>query len=156
MSTADRRSVPTPRKRLPRPLTADEFLVAGRMADALCASSDHPVPLPSECAAFESMLAIALAARADAFGQVTEALRRGADAGDAGSWLRELCERDPDAFVPLSNVLAGAYLMVPEIRSHIGYPGQGRNPAHPTQIADELEGGLLDPVIERGPIYRTP
>jgi hypothetical protein len=46
--------------------------------------------------------------------------------------------------------------MVPEIQAHVGYPGQGRHPAAPTQIADELGDGLLDPVIDRGPIYRVP
>lgn len=156
MSTDDRRSVPALRKRLPRPLTTDEIRTAARLADALCASNRHPVAPPSECAEFETVLGVALAARSDVFDEVTDVIRRGTDAPDASEWLRALSVKDPSAFEPLSSVLAGAYLMIPEIQAYVGYPGQGRNPAPPTQIADELEDGLLDPVIERGPIYRVP
>lgn len=156
MSSDDRRSVPALRKRLPRPLKTEEIRTAARLADALCASNMHPVAPPSGCAEFEAMLGVALAARSDVFDQVTDVIRRGTDAPDAAEWLRALSVEDPAAFEPLSSVLAGAYLMIPEIQAYVGYPGQGRNPAPPTQIADELEDGLLDPVIERGPIYRVP
>jgi hypothetical protein len=102
------------------------------------------------------MLELALTARSDIFDDVIEAIRRSTDASDAVEWLRALSAENPIAFEPLSSVLAGAYLMVPEIQAYVGYPGQGRNPASPTQIADELDDGLLDPVVGRGPIYRIP
>jgi len=34
----------------------------------------------------------------------------------------------------------------------IGYPGQQRDPAPVDEAANEIDG-LIDPVIERGPIY---
>jgi hypothetical protein len=156
VSDSERRSVPTPRKKLPRSLTSQEVASAKRLADALCTGGTRSAPLPSECEAFESMLGVALAARVDVFEDVTNAFQSAAAAPDAALWLRELSDSDPSSFIPLSNVLAGAYLLVPEIQMYVGYPGQGRKPASPTQIADELGDGLLDPVTDRGPIYRTP
>jgi len=156
MSNDDRRSVPGLRKTLPRALTDSELATAGRLADVLCTATSQPVPPPSECIEFADTLAVAIAARIDVFDEIVSALARAAAVAHPDQWLRELDQEEPLVFASLSTVLAGAYLMVPSIQSYVGYQGQGRHPAPPTQIGEELADGLLDPVIDRGPIYRTP
>jgi hypothetical protein len=53
----------------------------------------------------------------------------------------------------LSAVLAGAYLLVPEVKSAVGYPGQRRDPAGLEEAVDEISDGILDPVLERGHFF---
>jgi hypothetical protein len=54
----------------------------------------------------------------------------------------------------LGLVAIGGYMMAPEVRAALGYPGQQAKPVNPFDIHDVVEDGLLDPVIERGQIYR--
>jgi hypothetical protein len=150
------RSVPALRRKLPRDLTPQEIEGAERIADVLCAGPSHQVARPSECVEFPDQLVICVAARIDVFDQLVDAFARAATAEDVERWVRALNDTEPEAFAFVSAVVGGAYLMVPEIQAYVGYPGQGRHPAPPTQIGDELSGGLLDPVIERGPIFKVP
>ena len=57
---------------------------------------------------------------------------------------------DKFTFDPLSSIIAGAYFMTPQVKELIGYPGQHRDPAGLEDAANELETGILDPVLERG------
>jgi choline dehydrogenase-like flavoprotein len=41
-----------------------------------------------------------------------------------------------------------------KVRRRIGYPGQGKRPPYPDEADYDLRDGLLDPVIERGPIHK--
>lgn len=54
----------------------------------------------------------------------------------------------------LGLVVVGAYTMAPAVRQALGYPGQEARQVNPFDINDVIEDGLLDPVIERGSIYR--
>jgi hypothetical protein len=67
--------------------------------------------------------------------------------------LRTLGKDDQDRFHPLSSVGVSSYFLVPEISELIGYPGHGRNPARDHEAFDQLSDGILDPVLECGPIY---
>jgi hypothetical protein len=154
MNNHDPLSVPAPRLHLPQPLEDQQRRTAANLADALCCSTEHPVARPSECPEFQRMLDVALATRVDMFDAVIDVLNEAANVEDAWAWLRALQRERPAVFRPLSSVLAGAYLMIPEIRKQVNYPGQGRNPAPFDQAANELSDGILDPVLERGPIYR--
>ncbi|QEC46145.1 hypothetical protein FSW04_00235 [Baekduia soli] len=69
--------------------------------------------------------------------------------------LRRMAGERAATFAVLSCVLAGAYLLVPEIRRGIGYPGQAARTAPFDQAAGEIMDGVLDPVLERGPIHRA-
>jgi hypothetical protein len=111
---------------------------------------------PSKLDGFLIWLDRALAARRDVFDQVTALA---AELGkiptdDLLERLRSLSDSEGSGFQELSSVVAGAYLMHPDVRSAVGYPGQGPHPARFDQAAEEIMGGILDPVIERGPIYR--
>lgn len=79
----------------------------------------------------------------------------GLDAGGLGAHLRRLDAERPDDFRLLAQVIAGAYFMIPAVLDRIGYPGQHREPAGLTDAADELETGILDPVVDRGPMLRA-
>ncbi len=52
----------------------------------------------------------------------------------------------------LAEIVAGAYFMNPQVRVAIGYHGQVPQPL--ASRPDHLNDGLLQPVIDRGPIYR--
>ncbi|MCC7482966.1 MAG: hypothetical protein IT541_15720 [Hyphomicrobiales bacterium] len=67
---------------------------------------------------------------------------------------RDLNVEDPKALAAIGLVASAAYYMSPEVRRLIGYPGQDRRPIDPDAPPDYLENNLLQPVIDRGPIYR--
>lgn len=67
---------------------------------------------------------------------------------------RDLNVEDPKALAAIGLVASAAYYMNPEVRQLIGYPGQDRRPIDPNAPHDCLENGLLQPVIDRGSIFR--
>lgn len=152
MSPNVKLSVPAVRKALPRQLTEQELATATRLADVLI-HGDTEVGAPSTFAEFREFLDVALTARSDAFDVVVEQLNTVADESDLKAWLRRCHDKSPEVFHSLSSVLAGAYLLIPQVRQAIGYPGQRRDPADLEEAVDQLSDGVLDPVIERGYIY---
>ena len=76
--------------------------------------------------------------------------------GDPQDVLASLREDDPDTFSLFAFAIAGAYLINPRIRRELGYPGPApvKSPALPDEADAYLEDGILDGVIDRGPIYR--
>lgn len=148
--TPQRISVPATAE-LPRDLTEAERSALVTIADTLCPGSNG-IASPSAQPAFTHQLNVALAARADAFDAIVDSLQR-IPHGDPSEWLRALHDREPDAFQALSTVVAGAYLLVPEVRTALGYPGQPRSLARDDDAVNDLEDGILDPVLDRGHFY---
>jgi len=70
-------------------------------------------------------------------------------------FLDALRRDDPLAFDTLVTAIAAGYYMAPEARQALGYPGQVATEIDRFELPEFLEEGLLDPVIARGPIYRT-
>jgi hypothetical protein len=70
--------------------------------------------------------------------------------------LARVREQDPGRFTEFAFAVAGAYLINPRVRRDLGYPGPApvKNPALPGEAEAYLEDGILDVVIDRGPIYR--
>jgi hypothetical protein len=70
--------------------------------------------------------------------------------------LDRLRADDPEMFGHFAYTVAGAYLTNPRIRKLLGYPAAGpaKNPAFEDEADSYLEDGILDVVIDRGPIYR--
>lgn len=92
-----------------------------------------------------------LAARPD----LEEPLRgilQGAAGRDPAAAVAALKAEDPAGFGVLCEVVSGAYFMNPRVRAAIGYDGQGPRPIDPRP--EHLEDGLLQSVMDRGPIYR--
>ena len=152
--TTQRLSVPPRITRPPRPITDAESAALLRVADCLIPESG-PNPKASDAQDYLPYLHLALAARADAFEAVVASALSLRDVPDDDLWaaLRTMWAQDRAAFDQMSTVLAGAYFMSPQVKTLIGYPGQHRDPAGFEDAANELETGILDPVLERGPIY---
>ena len=70
----------------------------------------------------------------------------------AAEFLAELQTKDPVSFGLLAELVPGAYFLNPEVRAKLGYHGQNPRPIDPRP--DYLDDGLLQSVIDRGPIYR--
>lgn len=148
-------SVPLHRKSPGRALTDAEREALIQVADVLVGDTGE-LPPPSAAPGFAAALDVALAARDDAFEDIVAAATAlyGED-GPALDSVRKLAADEPDTFQPLSAVLGGAYLLLPEVGRTIGYPGQVRSHPRFDEAAEEITNGILDPVIERGPVYRT-
>ena len=69
--------------------------------------------------------------------------------------LRSLATTHPAEFEVVSAVAAGAYFMSPAVLDTIGYTPGDRRAARPEQVVDELEGGVLDPVLARDGLLRA-
>ena len=153
-AASERLSVPPRKTKPPRALTDDEQASLLRIADTLIPAAG-PNPKASDAEEFVPYLHLALAARADVFDAVLKAVSELADVADERlhSALKTMWAEDKFTFDPLSSIIAGAYFMTPQVKELIGYPGQHRDPAGLEDAADELETGILDPVLERGPIY---
>ena len=152
---AHRLSVPGAR---PQPaLTPGQLATLLRVADQLLPGRPGVDPAPSAVPDIESLVNVAVRARAesaDVLLETVDVLGRIDDADALDHALRRLDAEQPAAFQLLSAVVVGAYLLSPEVRDLIGYPGQGPHPAPVDQAAEELSDGILDAVIARGPIYR--
>ncbi|MET0134020.1 MAG: hypothetical protein ABW215_10560 [Kibdelosporangium sp.] len=62
----------------------------------------------------------------------------------------------PDLLDVVGLVVAGAYLMSADVAGELGYPFQEAKIVDPDDVARAIDEGLLDDVVERGPIYRIP
>jgi hypothetical protein len=152
--TTRRLSVPVRGTRPPREISQDEVATLLRIADCLIPAAG-PNPAASDAENYLKYLHLALAARADAFDAVMDAAATLAAVHDKElrAALKQMWATDKATFDPLSAILAGAYFMTPQIMALIGYPGQHRDPAGLEDAANELETGILKPVLERGYIY---
>jgi hypothetical protein len=154
LTATGKRSVPAYSPRPPRELTATERAALGVVADALIPPWEG-FESPSRVPGFDRWLDRALAARGDAIETVVDAALPFADlpAAERLPALEDFSVGEPEAFHLLSCVVAGAYLMIPEVRARIGYPGQRSHPPRFDEAAEQIMDGILDPVIERGPAY---
>lgn len=66
--------------------------------------------------------------------------------------LDSLRASDPMGFGVLAEIVPGAYFLNEQVRRQLGYAGQNARPIDPHP--DYLDEGLLQSVLDRGPIYR--
>jgi hypothetical protein len=150
---AERLSLPA-RRTAPRPLHDDELEVLHHAAAVLI----PPAPgFPGAAALedFDTWLQRAIDARAEEFDTLTTALQklRKVTEEDLFTALRSLEAAEKHCFDILAAVIAGAYLMSPTIMAALGFPGLVRHPVDPVAAVDQITDGILDPVLDRGPIY---
>ena len=73
---------------------------------------------------------------------------------------REALERFADekaaAFELVSTTAAGAYFMAPAVLDSLGYPRGPRSAPRFDLVANELESGILEPVMAMAPLWRSP
>jgi hypothetical protein len=95
-------------------------------------------------------------ARPDLIPSVRRALATDPGSSSALDWLNRLQREDPEAHDALVLVIVGGYYSHPKVKELLGYPGQVGEPVDADEYLRYVTEGLLDPVIERGPLYREP
>ena len=136
-----------------RPSTLDDEArqILMGLADLLIPASER-MPSASQAGVGGEWIDHAMVARQD-WAVALVALLERARGKDYRAILAELQTSEPATFTMLTEMVAGAYFMNPEIRKLIGYPGQRAIPIGTTP--DEQLEELLQPVVQRGPIYRS-
>ena len=129
---------------------------AGRLeelADVMVPAA-HGMPSASEAGVIPDFLDEVLGWRAD----LCAPLARAVAALDPSSFTVERLvgyhREDEAAYVALTTAVAACYYLSPVVREKIGYPGQVAKTYDPFEYTAWVAEGLLDPVVERGPIWR--
>ena len=131
-------------------LTAAQRDLLAALADLLIPAGSG-FPSASEAGVATEGLDQLLTVRPDLLEPLQGLLHRANDRSPA-ELIRELPAHDPAAFGALAESVAGAYFLNPDVRARLKYDGQSGRPIEPRE--DYLEDGLLQSVIDRGPIYR--
>lgn len=100
-------------------------------------------------------LAFVLQARPDLVEALRAALRP--ELGDdPGTRLATLAAGEPERASALQLAVVAGYYTDTAVRAAIGYPGQVAKPVTAFAFPAYIEEGLIDRVLERGPIWRDP
>jgi hypothetical protein len=137
----------------PPQLTEERTATLTALADAVVPASGV-MPSASEAGVAAKWADRALATLPDHAAAKLAQILDEAHGRDPAGEVRRLAEQDQDGLEVLLLVVIGAYYMSPKVRRRLGYPGQKRNPPFEDEADYYLDGGLLDPVVSRGPIYR--
>ena len=153
-SRPTRLSVSRTKRAARRALTEDEMRILRLVADTLIPAAEGKLS-GSAVKDFERLTGQALAILDARFDQLTAVMADLSPVSAADMWdrLREFNSVRADDFYWLSMVVVAAYLYSPEMKATLGYPTPHPNPYDLFEVAEELESGILDPVIERGEIY---
>lgn len=122
------------------------------IADVLIPEAEG-MPMASQVGVGGEILDRMLALRPD----LREAFLRGlrAAAGRPPVAAAEALNRDdPAALGAIGLVASAGYYMSPRVRALIGYPGQENRPADPDVTPEYVANGMLQLVIDRGPIFK--
>jgi hypothetical protein len=124
-----------------------------RFADQLIPAA-HGMPAASEVGVADRQLDRVLAARPDLADPLTRAVA-GADPDDWEASLERLRDGDREAHDALVLVVAGGYYIDQGVRQRLGYDGQRPVEVRPEIIPNYVEEGLIEPLLARGPVYRS-
>jgi hypothetical protein len=123
------------------------------IADVLIPHAEG-MPAASEVGVHAQMLDHILGLRPDLRDNFVRGLTAaaGKPARDAANLLNAT---DAAALTAIGLVASAGYYMSPVVREKIGYPGQQSRPeADPDATPEYVANGMLQQVIDRGPIYR--
>lgn len=122
------------------------------IADVLIPAAEG-MPAASEVDVHGEVLDRILGLRPDLAERFFRGLRALAgEAPDAAA--QRLNAKDPEALSAIGLVASAAYYMQPRVRELIGYPGQEKRPGDPDATPEYVANGMLQQVIDRGPIFR--
>jgi len=124
----------------------DRETLAG-LADVLIPAAEG-MPSASEAGATGSLLDEVLRVRGD-LEEPLATLTAAAANKDPRVEVDRLKADEAELFEALTTAIAGGYFMSDHVRERLGYPGQ-----QALQLEDDHDPALLQPVIDRGPIYR--
>jgi hypothetical protein len=141
---------------------ADDSMAALDMdlLTVLAAVADHLIPaahgMPSAGAVVNAdRLRFVLTARPDLAEPLAVALRPELG-GDSAARLAALGHDEPTNLAALQLVIVAGYYTDKRVRELIGYPGQEAIEVKSWLLPPYLEEGLIDKVLERGPVWRDP
>ncbi|EWM13350.1 hypothetical protein [Kutzneria sp. 744] len=126
----------------------------GAIADELIPAGDG-MPAASAVGVADSQLDLVLAVRPD----LARALNRAwALAGqyEPVPALRLLADLDPRAHQAVLEIVSGGYYTSTLVKRLLNYTGQQPVPVRPEDYPAYLAEGLLDRVVDRGPVHRDP
>lgn len=134
-------------------LDAQTRTIFASLADILIPRAEG-MPAASEVNVHGDLLDHILGLRPD----LRENFMRGiaaASGRDPTEALNELNKSDTAALSAIGLVASAGYYMTAEVRRLIGYPGQESRPdPNPDAVPEYIANGMLQQVIDRGPIYR--
>lgn len=136
-----------------RAFDGDRLLTLARIADHLIPEA-HGMPSAAEVVD-AARLAFVLNARPDLSAPLMAALRPELS-GDPANRVETLATDEPDNLAALQLVIVGAYYTDKRVRELIGYNGQEAIEVKSWLLPQYLEEGLIDKVLERGPVWRDP
>ncbi len=113
---------------------------------------DGEMPAASEAGIAAGLLDDVLRARPDLEQPLTALLERIARQAPDDALAAVQGDRSMEDLLAL--VVVGGYMMHPAVGTAIHYPGQQPQQVNPFDVHDVIDEGLLDPVVERGAIYR--
>jgi hypothetical protein len=112
------------------------------------------MPAASEIDISGRQLDLVLRSRPDLIHDLLRAVSQVEEVGDPISWMDRLRKDDPPAHEALAVAIVAGYYMHPEVKSRLGYPGQVSQEVNAGAFPEYVSEGLLERVVERGPIYR--
>ncbi len=130
----------------------EQTAILRRLGDALAPASET-MPSFSEADRSGRFLTRAFEALPH-LGPLVLAAADGLGNAEPREYVEHLSAEQPDLFVALHLILVGAYLINRRVWRRLGYPGRKPRPVLIDEADFYLDGGLLDQVIARGPIYR--
>ena len=123
------------------------------IADVLIPNAEG-MPSASEMKVHEAMLDHIIALRADLREDLLRGLAKAAGR-DATEAANDLNKTDAAALNAIGLAASAGYYMTPRVRELIGYPGQESRPeADPDAKPEYIKNGMLQQVIDRGPIFK--
>jgi hypothetical protein len=128
----------------------NERAVIGALADVLIPPGEG-FPAASGAGVGERGLDEVLRCRPELF-EPLKRLVKGAIGRAPRQFLDQLNRNDPLAFGLFADFVGGAYFLNTSVREKLGYGGQTARAIDPRP--DYLDHGLLESVIDRGPIFR--
>lgn len=124
-----------------------------RIADVLVPAYQQ-MPAASSVGIAGDLLDKALRARPDLAADCRRAVTACGDPPSPEA-LEQLAAEDPAGFSALMVLVLGGYYISAEVRKLLHYAGQEALRIDIGELPAYIEEGLLDEVIDRGPIYRT-
>lgn len=124
------------------------------IADILIPNAEG-MPAASEVGVHEDSLDMIIGLRPDLKDDFVRGLVNvaGKDPREAANTLNM---EDAEALTAIGLVASAAYYMSPLVREKIGYPGQQSRPdPDPDATPEYVSNGMLQQVIDRGPIFRS-
>lgn len=122
------------------------------LADVLIPEAEG-MPSASQAGVHLETLDRILALRPDLVEPFLRGIRAAAGQG-AQAAANTLNQQDPAALTAIGLAASAGYYMQPQVRQLIGYPGQESRPGNPDETPEYVANGMLQQVIDRGPIFR--